>query len=118
MKNHNKIKGNFGESVAEKELIKKGYTIIENNYRTKEGEIDLICSKNNTMVFVEVKLRTSVENGEPCEAVDRRKQQKIINTAKSYIQCLEKDYSFRFDVIEVLVSDRIYVRHTENAFWE
>ena len=118
MKELNKKKGNYGEDIAVKELIKKGYTVLERNYRLRDGEIDIIAQKDETIVFAEVKLRTSADNGMPCEAVDNRKQIKIINTAKSYIQTLEKDYSFRFDVIEILISDRTYLRHIENAFWE
>lgn len=115
----NKAKGNFGENLASRELVRKGYEIINRNYRKRDGEIDIIAKKDNLTVFVEVKLRYGTSNGMPSEAVDAKKQMKIIETAKNYIA--EKnitDSEFRFDVIEILVLEKIYIRHIENAFWE
>lgn len=117
-KKENKQKGDFGEAAAAVYLKKKGYKILETNYRLKSGEIDIIASKREYIVFVEVKLRRNSDKGEPCEAVDYRKQQKIINTAKSYIQAKELYSSdFRFDVVEVITENNI-IRHIENAFGE
>ena len=114
-----KLKGDFGEDIAAKELSKKGYKILDRNYKKRGGEIDIIAQTGGTVVFVEVKLRSGVENGLPCEAVDINKRRRIISTAKKYIY--EKNVcgmDFRFDVIEVLKGDVIMLRHTENAFWE
>ena len=115
----NRLKGNKGESIAARELVKKGYEILDTNFCRKGGEIDIIAKISDAVVFAEVKYRKSLENGAPCEAVDIRKQKRIIETAKKYID--EKNLyesSFRFDVIEILETDRIYMRHIENAFWE
>jgi len=115
----NRKKGNTGEDIACRELIKKGYEIIERNYRNRGGEIDIIAKKDGITVFVEVKLRFSTKNGMPSEAVDEKKQTKIIETAKSFIAENDiVDMDFRFDVVEILVLDKIYIRHLENAFWE
>ena len=117
-KSKNREKGSFGEKLAAKELIKKGYEIIEFNFCKKGGEIDIIAKKDDVYVFVEVKLRKSLYAGVPCEAVDSVKQKRIIETAIKYIA--EKnlyDYAVRFDVIEILDLDKIYMRHIENAFW-
>ncbi|MBR5468503.1 MAG: YraN family protein [Firmicutes bacterium] len=115
----NRAKGNKGESIAAKQMLKKGYEILDTNFCRKGGEIDIIARKDDIVVFAEVKYRKSLENGIPCEAVDLRKQKRIIETAKKYID--EKNLyesSFRFDVIEIVETDRIYMRHIENAFWE
>jgi len=115
----NRSKGNKGERLAAKELMKKGYEVLDMNFCRKGGEIDIIAQKDDSIVFVEVKYRKSLENGIPCEAVDVRKQKRIIETAKKYIDENHLyDSSFRFDVVEILESDRIYMRHIENAFWE
>jgi putative endonuclease len=117
-KSKNREKGSFGEKLAAKELIKKGYEIVDFNFCRRGGEIDIIAKKDDIYVFVEVKLRKSLSSGAPCEAVDTVKQKRIIETAQKYIA--EKnilDFSFRFDVIEILQLDKIYMRHIENAFW-
>lgn len=115
----NRSKGNKGESIAARELAKKGYDVIDMNFCRKGGEIDIIVQKDDTVVFVEVKYRKSLENGIPCEAVDLRKQKRIIETAKKYIDENNLyERCFRFDVVEILETDRIYMRHIENAFWE
>lgn len=114
-----KYKGDYGEKLAARELIKKGYAIREKNYHTRIGEIDIIAEKDNTVVFVEVKLRKDTKYGLPCEAVDLRKQKKIIETAKDYIQKNDLyNKNFRFDVIEILIQEKIFMRQTENAFGE
>ncbi len=119
MKELNKLKGTYGEDLACKELEKNGYVILKRNFRYRNGEIDIIAEKDGIIIFVEVKLRTSTEKGMPCEAVDIKKQKKIINTALMYIQQNNlSDNSFRFDVIEILALDTVMIRHIKNAFWE
>jgi putative endonuclease len=116
----NKIKGNKGEAIAVSYLQSKNYKILSTNYRTKQGEIDIIATDDEYIVFVEVKYRTSTEYGEPKEAVNSFKIQKIKNTAISYIQQknLHNSY-FRFDVIEVIKTKELpkaSINHIENAF--
>lgn len=114
-----KYKGDYGEKLSARELIKKGYIIKERNYHSRYGEIDIIAEKEDTVVFVEVKLRTDTKYGLPCEAVDLRKQKKITATAKYYIQKNNLDNkNFRFDVIEIIMKDKVFMRHIENAFGE
>lgn len=109
-------KGKLGESIALKYIISKGGKIIEQNYRTKIGEIDLIVRMNGELVFVEVKSRSNINYGYPSEAVDYKKKRKIINVAKYYIldNSLE-DISVRFDVIEIYLTDK-KINHIVNAF--
>lgn len=111
-------KGAYGEELAVKQMIAMGYEIIERNYRKQGGEIDIIAKKDTYTVFTEVKYRKSRGQGAPMEAVDEKKQQRIILTAKKYIQTHELEGDFRFDVAEVLEEvGKTYFRYTENAFW-
>ena len=109
-------KGRLGEEIALKYIISKGGTIVEKNYRTKMGEIDLIARMNGGLVFVEVKSRSNINYGYPCEAVNYKKKRKITNVAKYYIldNSLE-DISVRFDVIEIYLTDK-KINHIVNAF--
>ena len=109
-------KGRLGEEIALKYIISKGGTIVEKNYRTKMGEIDLIAKMNGELVFIEVKSRSNINYGYPSEAVNYKKKQKITNVAKYYIlnNCLD-NISIRFDVIEVYLKSK-KINHIVNAF--
>ena len=109
-------KGRLGEEIALKYIISKGGTIVEKNYRTKMGETDLIAKMNGELVFIEVKSRSNINYGYPCEAVNYKKKRKITNVAKYYIldNSLE-DISVRFDVIEIYLTDK-KINHIVNAF--
>lgn len=95
--------GDRGERLAADFLKKKGYKVVMMNYRTHIGEIDIIATEGDTLVFVEVKSRESVEFGEPFEAVDIRKRRKIANVALLYLKGLrlKKQPPCRFDVVSV-----------------
>ncbi len=118
-KEEKKEKGNQGEVLAVREMQKKGYHILTQNYRTPYGEIDIIAEKDGVLVFTEVKMRKGSGCGEPKEAVDKRKQKRIADTAKAYL--VERNLSeqdCRFDVAEILEKEgKRYFRYTENAFW-
>ena len=102
----NKQFGNLGEKEAQKYLKKKKYKIIETNYRIKSAEIDIIAYDKNTLCFIEVKTRSSKLFGLPCEAVDVKKRQKIIQGAMWYIAQNDIENEIRFDVIEVFASEK------------
>ena len=109
-------KGKIGEEIALKYLISKGGKIIEKNYRTKIGEIDLIVGMDGELVFVEVKSRSNTNFGYPCEAVNYNKRKKIVNVAKYYIvKNSLNNVSIRFDVIEIYLKDK-KINHIINAF--
>ena len=76
--NQKQVEGKAGEDIATQYLIKQEYTIICRNFRCLQGEIDIIAIDEKTLVFIEVKTRTSTKFGEPKEAVRRKK-------AKAYI---------------------------------
>jgi putative endonuclease len=114
---NNRQIGAMGEDIAKNYLIENEFTILEQNYRNKIGEIDLIAKKNNEIVFVEVKSRNNLNYGYPSEAVNMKKQFKILNTSKVYISSNKLNNSrLRYDVIEVYLKDN-NINHIENAFW-
>lgn len=96
-------------------LTECGYTILERNYREKSGEIDIIAKEGGYIVFAEVKYRKNDAYGNPLEAVDYRKQQKIRHTALSYLRKEKYPYNtpVRFDVIGIMDSQITLVK---NAF--
>src|SRR4026207_31268 len=110
--------GKEGERVAERYLQNKGYRLVERNYRCKTGELDLIVLDRRVVVFVEVKTRTGRGFGSPLEAVEFRKQRKIIQAAQFFLA--EKGLQqrdARFDVVGVSWAGREpIVEHVENAF--
>jgi putative endonuclease len=97
--------GNHGEDMAAAYLRLHLYSILERNYRTSSGEIDIIAKKGNMYVFVEVKYRNNTSKGMPREAVTMYKQEKIRRTAQHYLasnNINENSTDIRFDVIEIL----------------
>ncbi len=97
----NKMQGRLGEDAAAEYLKSNGYKILKCNYKNKMGEIDIIASKGEDLVFVEVKTRSSAEFGTPAQAVTYYKKQRIINSAKWYMMTNPSDFNIRFDIIEV-----------------
>jgi len=112
---HKKLLGRRGEVKVKKFLKKKGYKILECNYKTKFGEIDIIALDKETIVFVEVKTRSSDAFGTPSEAVTFIKQKKYKKVAEEYLQKNASiESACRFDVVEVLDEE---INHIKNAFF-
>ena len=101
----NKQIGKYGEELAKNFLIKKGYKILETNYRySKIAEIDIIARKKDTIHFIEVKTRKSNLFGTPIEAVNQTKINSIIACANFYIQNSKQYYkNFQIDIIGILI---------------
>lgn len=98
--------GIIGEKIAQDYLRSKGYKILKSNFYTKMGEIDIIAQKENWIVFVEVKTRTSLKFGTPAMAVNFNKRQHIKNSAKVFLHINKlEDRNIRFDVIEVFINE-------------
>ena len=109
-------KGFYFEEVARRYLKSKGYILLEVNFLCKFGEIDIIASKDDFLVFVEVKGRKNTDFGYPRDYVTASKIRKIISTANYYIMKNKyNDIKCRFDVIEI-ISDAKEINHIENAF--
>jgi putative endonuclease len=110
--------GKKSESLAAKHLKKHGYRILEQNYCTKLGEIDIIAIDKGTIVFVEVKARRSYLFGHPKFAVTPKKQRKISMVALCYLKETKQDNAkARFDVVAVSsIKDKPDIEIVKNAF--
>lgn len=108
-------KGALQEGQAAKFLEGKGYQVLQKNYYSPFGEIDLVARQGRYLVFVEVKYRKDSKGGHPLEAVDAHKQRRIFKSALHY--CLRHGYGeqtpCRFDVVGILGEEMI---HVEDAF--
>ena len=110
--------GEKGEFLAVRYLKKNGYKILEQNYRTPLGEIDIIAKEKDTIVFVEVKSRKSIRFGSPKWAVTAKKQRKISMVALHYLKTKKQtDAKARFDVVSVISNqDDSQIDIIKNAF--
>lgn len=111
------IYGKRSEIIASNYLKKKGYKILETNYKNDIGEIDVIAKDKDYIVFVEVKARTSQKFGHPFEAIDEEKQRKIHAVASLYMVKNHKYGSLcRFDAISILGLENPEITHIVDAF--
>ena len=112
--------GNEGEDKACAYLIDNSYRIIERNFRTRSGEIDIIAHKDDVLVFVEVKALPSGNAEILAHELDLRKQRKIVKTANFFL-LKHREYNsskIRFDVIVIDMPNLPSVYHIQNAFTE
>lgn len=113
-------KGIAGEEKAKDFLIKNGYSVIERNFRNREGEIDIIAEKHDFLIFVEVKSLPLGNIEILAHELNSAKRKKIIKTSKCYLQN-HRQYNnklIRYDVIAIDVPGLDPVYHIENAFSE
>lgn len=101
MSRYNKDLGDFGEAAAARYLEENGMEVTGRNFRTRGGEIDIVAEDNGTLVFVEVKTRSSEKFGYPSEAVDFNKIEHMKAAAEHYFRQHPTDGEIRFDVVEV-----------------
>jgi len=112
-----KLLGRTGEDLAAKHLAGRGYAILERNYRAPYGEIDLIALDGGTLVFVEVKTRTTDAYGAPELAVDQRKQERMVKAALGYLKHKKlHQMPCRFDVVAISGAGNDKVEVIQNAF--
>lgn len=118
MKKYNYKLGKLGEKIAEKYLIKNKYTIIEKNFYSRQGEIDIIAEEKDTneIIFIEVKTRTNSKYGKPKDAVTETKRNHMYKSAKYYLYKNKiKDKFIRFDVIEIVIREKkSWLNHIKN----
>jgi len=114
---HNNL-GHCGEDMAAEYLQKEGYCILERNWKNKgRKEIDIIATKDDIAVFVEVKTRRIGTATSPLSAVDARKQHRICLAADSYLKANRIDFCCRFDIIGIVYDDNeSRIEHIEDAF--
>jgi putative endonuclease len=120
--------GDRGEAMAAAYLERKGYTILERNYRYEHAEVDLVCFKpaakdraGGELIFAEVKTRTGLGYGRPEDAVTEAKQRTLIHAAQAYLYERKLEGApCRFDVISIVLQRGRppRIEHFENAFWE
>ena len=109
-----KSSGKAAENIAASFLEKKGYKILERNFYSKFGEIDIIAKDKDTLVFVEVRSKSYSSFGNPEETVNIFKVKKILKTAQFYILKKNPDFKeIRFDIISFLHNN---ISHIKNAF--
>lgn len=110
--------GSEGEQLAVRHLERKGYTILERNYRFQKAEIDIIAQQGNTVAIVEVKTRSSTDFGNPEDFVKPKKIKLLVKAADEYVITSDLDVDIRFDIIAILHKDNnLIVRHLEDAFY-
>lgn len=117
--NKRKKLGDAAEQLIANTLIKDGFTILEQNYRTRLGEVDIIAGKDDILAFVEVKMRTTIMF-DLSTVITKSKQRKIIRAAKEYL--IKNDYYdtkvCRFDVALVQGLNAKNITYFPNAFTE
>ena len=96
--------GKLGESLASDYLAKKGFIIVENNYRCFDGEIDIIAKREDLLIIVEVKTRSRIDSEETLLSITKSKQRKISRATADFVEKNQQysDYYIRFDVITVI----------------
>ena len=116
MAQHNDT-GNIGEQLAREYLEKKGFAIMETNWRKGKYEVDIIAYKEGLIVFAEVKTRSRQDYGEPEEFVTIDKQKAYVRLADKYVVEHNREEEVRFDIIAVEIEGLDYhITHLENAF--
>ena len=121
MSQHNEV-GKIGEGLAREYLEKQGFKIVEQNYRTKYAEIDLVAQKSSlffsgTMVFVEVRTKIGEQFGSPEDTINRQKLQKVLRNARSYSAFKRWGGAARIDAICIVLKPDLSVArftHHEN----
>ena len=109
--------GKKGEELAIAFLLEKGYVILEKNYRFLKAEVDIIAQKENDLVAVEVKTRSSEVFGNPQDFVNKKKIQLLVSAIDHYVIEKDLDVNVRFDIIAILnQKSNFTIDHIEDAF--
>ena len=101
MAQHNEL-GKKGEQLAVDFLLKKGYNIIERNYRFDKAEVDIIAQKKDILAIVEVKTRSSTNYGNPQDFVKPKQIQRLVKAVDEYVTMNHLDVEVRFDIIAIV----------------
>jgi putative endonuclease len=111
--------GKMGEQLATEHLKKNGYSILARNYKiTAIAEVDIVASKDEHIIFVEVKTRESDYLNDPALMVPMKKQRQIIKAADEYVKEHEVDLPWRFDIISIVLNKQYKkIDHIEDAFY-
>ncbi len=104
MKEFNLQTGKLGENIAKKYLEDKGYKIIEQNYKTKYAEIDLVTRRGKELVFVEVRTKKGLDFGSPEESLDKKKLRKLWLNAQGYVNFKKWPGPYRIDAVCIVLN--------------
>ncbi|MBK1894766.1 YraN family protein [Chryseobacterium paridis] len=117
MATHNDF-GILAEDLAVEYLRKNGYKILIRNFRFQKAEIDIIAEKDNLIIVIEVKARSTDAFMLPQEAVTKTKIRSIVSAANHYLEEFNKDKEVRFDIISVMPDDKgkLVIEHIDDAF--
>lgn len=108
-------KGQMGEDIAVKYLLENGYEIIERNkHFSRACEIDIIAYKNDTLIFIEVKTRTTNSFGIPFEAITKTKYQHIKTGVYTYLKDNPEYKKYRIDAISIILKPELTIEHLKN----
>ncbi|WP_103866532.1 MULTISPECIES: YraN family protein [Aquimarina] len=117
MAEHNAL-GKKGEQLAIDFLSKKGYVILEKNYRYLKFEVDIIAQKGDTLIAVEVKTRSTPEFGDPQDFVKPKQIQSMVKVVDYYVTEQDLDVEVRFDIVAIIKNTLgTQIEHLENAFY-
>jgi len=114
-----------GEKMAQEYLQKKGFQILECNWRFGRAEIDIIAKEGEVLVFVEVKTRSDDYMGRPAEFVTPHKENLLADAATVYMEQINHDWEIRFDIIGIVIrksqskpnGEQIEIEHIKDAFF-
>lgn len=115
----NILLGQKGEKAAAAFLARRGFDIIERNWRCGAGEVDIIATEDESLHFVEVKTRSNCDKGFPAEAVDASKRERYEKIACCYLRTYEPtDIPVCFDIVSIVATgeNRAFLRFHRNAF--
>lgn len=117
MAEHNDL-GKKGEQLAVDFLLKKGYEILERNYRFQKAEVDIIAQIKNTLAIIEVKTRSTTDFGNPQDFVKPKQIQRLVKAVDEYINTNGLDVEVRFDIIAIVKENKQFkIEHLEDAFY-
>jgi putative endonuclease len=117
MAQHNEL-GNKGEKLAVDFLIKKGYNILDTNWRFQKAEVDIIARKGEILAVVEVKTRSNIDFGNPQDFVNPKKIKLLVEAIDEYVISKDLDVEVRFDIIAIVHENKNFtIEHLEDAFY-
>jgi len=112
--------GTIGENIAASWLEDQGYTVLDRNYAFERAEVDIVAYNKKEIIFIEVKMRSNLDYGQPEDAVDEEKKKSIYKAAEAWMYERKMEGSpVRFDIISILKEKgkKAKIKHYENAFF-
>ena len=117
MAKHNLL-GQKGEQIAVDFLVKKGYDIVERNYRFEKAEVDIIAKQHDILAIIEVKTRSSTDFGNPQDFVKPSQIKRLVKAVNEYVNENDLNVDVRFDIIAIVKDGQQFkLEHLENAFY-